>query len=911
MLHGRAKERAAIEGLLEQTRAGRGGCVVLHGEPGIGKTALLEYAAAQAAGMRVLRTAGVEPETDLGFATLHRLLLPVLDRVEQLPEPQARGLGVVFGQADGPPPDRFLVALATLSLLSDVAGDQPVLCLVDDAHWADAPSLDTLAFVARRLDAEPVAVAFAARADEGRHLDTSGLLDLPLAGLDRDAARALLVAHGGERLSAADQDELLRTASGNPLAIRELPAAFRGAVPGEPLPLAAGLRWAFLERARRRGSAAQQLLLLTAADGTGRLDTIRRAAAVLGGPAPAAVADLADDLADLVVVDGARLTFRHPLMRAAIYHDGSPTQLRAVHRALAAALLDDEQERDRRAWHLGKAAAGPDEEVAGELERSAERATRRAGPAAAAAALQRSAELSDSAARRAGRLVAAATAWWQGGHASRAAELLEDAERAGPLTGANRWDAAALRALMELRAGTPSEALALLRPVIADALRGDQHRAIPLLMLLGEAGFQTNAGEVWTELAALLEPLPLAGDDVEDVLARLFRAACRARAGKPLGLASGDLAAADRFTDPVALLWAGGMAWGVGDQEQGRSLRRKAVRRARALGAAGTLAWALEYLVTDELTRGRFATAEAFAEEGLRFAEETSQPNTACRHRGSLAVLAALRGHDDRARVYADEVLSEADQRHLAGATVAAYRALGLLDLAAGRYPEALDHFEAVERGSATHPGIKLMSVPELVEAAVRANQPARAADALQGLAGWADATNAPELTALVARCQALLATDGSAESHFRRALDRHAQTERPMEQARTALLYGQWLRRERRRSDARPHLRAALETFRRLGAATWAELARGELRATGETARRRDPSALATLTPQELRIVAAVSEGATNREVAAQLLLSPRTVDYHLRKVFQKAGVSSRAELIRLTLAEAGDDRP
>ncbi len=911
MLFGRAKERAAIEALLERARAGRGGGLVLHGEPGIGKSALLGYAAERAAGMRLLRTVGVEPECDLSHATLHRLLLPVLDWIDRLPEPQARALGVVFGQADGPVPDRFLVALATLSLLSEIAGERPVLCLVDDAHWADAPSVDALAFVARRLDAEPIALLLAARADQRRPVDVAGLVDLSLAGLDREAARALLAERGGDRLSAAEQDELLRATAGNPLAIRELPAAaWQGAGRGEPLPLAAGLRRAFLQRARQREPAAQRLLLLVAADGSGRRDTIQRAARLRLGSdlEPQAL----DELDDLITDDGFRLAFRHPLIRSAIYYGASPAERRAAHQALAAALDTEPAELDRRAWHLGQAADGPDEPAAEELERSAKRATQRAGPAAAAASLERAAELSTSDPRRARRLVAAATAWWQGGHPARATTLLQQAERIAPLAKRVRLDIVGLRALMELRAGTPSDALALLLPVLPDALGWrDRDQAIQLLILFGEASFHANATDAWNQITGFVERLPLDGDGPQDILFRVFQAACRVRAGADPGLAPGDLDALELLMDPAELGWAGGTAWGVGNRDLARRLHRKAVLRARTLGAAGTLAWALEYLVADELARGRFATAEAHAEEGHRFAVETGQPNTACRHQGWLAVLAALRGQEPQARQLAEEVLVEASKRHLPSATASAYRALGLLDLAAGRFAQAMELFEAMDRDSVTtHPGIVLSSVPELVEAAAGANQPGRAAEPLDRFASWAEATNSAELRALVAQCRALLASADAAETGFRLALQLHAQTDRPMERARTQLLYGQHMRHQRRRSDARPHLRAAMETFQRLGASVWADRAHHELRATGETTRRREPSTLATLTPQELRVVAAVSEGATNREVAAQLFLSPRTVDYHLRKVFQKAEISSRAELIRLALAERHDDK-
>jgi DNA-binding NarL/FixJ family response regulator len=872
-LYGRADELAAIDALLDGARDGHGGGLALRGEPGIGKTALLEYAAGRAGGMRVLRTVGVEPESDLAYATLHRLLLPVLDGIDKLPSPQAHALRVVFGQEGDAPPDRFLVALATLSLLSDVA---PLACLVDDAQWADGSSLNTLAFVARRLSGEPIAMVLA-----GRTVNVPDLTEVRLSGLDRAAGMALLNACG-----KAERDDLLRATGGNPLAIRELPAtAHRDVGAGSPVPLAARLRRAFLERARRRSLAAQRLLLLIAADGSAPVETVGSAAESLGWDPSAPGLD------DLITRDGGSLAFRHPLIRSAVYHGATPDERRAVHRALAEAHTGD-----RRAWHLGQAAEGADERVAAELERFAERATRRAGPAAAAAALERAAELSESETTRARRSVAAATAWWHGGDTSRAVALLEQAEHSGPAG----LEIIGLRALIELRTGSPADALALLLPVLGQAFQVDRRRAIELLMHLGEASFHANVGQAWFDLAPLLESMPLDGDDADTVLLRLVRGVFRGQAGGELGLAPGDLAAVEEWTDPVRLLWAGGIAWGLGDPDMRRRLCQRGVRRARALGAIGTLAWGLWYEARDELARGRYATAEACAEEGHRFALEAGQPNVACGFQGLLAVLAVHRGRLG-ARRLAERVLEEAGARALAGAFASARHALGLLELAAGRPVQALEQLERLRgAGDLAHPAYVMGVVPDLVEAAVRADRPGRATGPLDQFAEWAEATHAPSLRAVVARCRALLATDDAAEDQFRAALDLHERTDEPIERARTELLFGQFLRRQRRRADARPPLRAALETFTMLGASTWADLARAELRAAGESIQAQ-PGGLDGLTPQELRIVTAVSSGATNREVAAQLFLSPRTVDYHLRKVFQKTGVSSRTELVKL----------
>ena len=705
----------------------------------------------------------------------------------------------------------------------------------------------------------------------------------------------------------AERDELLRATAGNPLAIRELPASAGPPTrPGEPVPLAAGLRRAFLDRVRRRDPDVQRLLLLVAADGSGRVDTVRRAADLFGSTTdPLGAADLDD----LIATDGATVAFRHPLIRSAIYHDASGADRRAAHRALAAALEVGPAEDDRRAWHLGQATDRPDDAVADELERSAQRAARRAGPAAAAAALERSAALSESDGPRARRWVAAATAWWRGGHAAAAHALLDRAERVPALATADRLELTALRTLMDLRAGSPADALARLLPALPHVLTAPRRQAIELLMLFGEAGFHANASAAWEGVTALVDRLSPDTTDEADVLIRLFRGACRARLGQHHGLSDSDLAAIEGMTDPTRLAWAGGMAFGIGQRELARRLHRAAARAARTSGAAGTLAWVLQYVVDEELAVGRFATAEAYAEEGHRFAVESGQPSTACRHRGSLALLAALRGEEDRARRLADEVLRDASERGLHGTVASVYRTLGLLDLATGRAREALDHLESIGRDSvAVHPGLLLTSVPELVEAAVRAGRPDRASAQYARFTSWAEATASPDLLALAARCGALLSSGPDVEAGYVRALELHAGTESPFDRARTELLYGQHLRRERRRTGARSHLRATQDVFHRIGATVWADRAGEELRATGETTRQRDESGVTALTPQELRIATGVSQGSTNREIAAQLFLSPRTVDYHLRKIFTKVGVRSRTELARLLLADAGE---
>jgi DNA-binding CsgD family transcriptional regulator len=789
---------------------------------------------------------------------------------------------VVLGRTHSAVPDRFLVALATLTLLSDAARDTPLLCLVDDAHWADRPSLDALAFAARRLAAEPVALLIATRTGSG---PLAGLPELPLAGLDGAAAKELLAERGG------GDDLLLRTAAGNPLALRELPT---GPPTGEPLPLVDRLRDAFLDRLRDHPS--WQLLLIVAADGTGRRSVLCRAAGV---PESAL-----DDLGDTLVLDGATVDFRHPLVRSAVYHSASAAQRRAAHLALAAAL--EPAERDRRAWHLGQAASGPDPEVAAELEQAAERTLRRAGPATAATTFAKAAALTSPGADRARRLTAAASAAWQGGAAERAKAWLDEAELDAPRP-------AMLRALIELRTGDPADALRLLRPIVPEALAAGPATAIELLMLFGEASYHAADADAWRQATAAVERLPLdepaepaaPGELDEDrALLRLARAVSRVRAGTPAGLGEHDLATVERLADPGRLCWAGGMVWGIGDQARGRWLRRRAMERAVALGAVGTLAWVLQFVVLDELAAGRLLAAAAHADEGHRHAVETGQPNLGSWFLGTLATVAALRGRDAEAREFADQALTGTVGRNLVAAVALANRALGLLDLAAGRAEQAVAHLRPLV--GPAHPGLVLQNVPDFVEAAHRLDRPDLVVEPLARYTRWAEATGSPDLLALAARCAAL---GGAGEAAFRRALELHP-ADQPVELARTQLLYGEYLRRDRRRADARTQLRAALTAFTHLDATGWADRARDELRATGETTTEPTPDALSALTPQELRIATAVAEGSTNREIAAQLFLSTRTVDYHLRKVFQKTGITSRTELVRLTVPRSGAAR-
>jgi len=933
MLLGRSREQADITGLLDGARAGRGGALVLCGEPGIGKSALLEDAAGRAHGLRVLRAAGTASETMFAYATLHRLLLPFLDQISRLPAPQAGALCLAFGlepatgagaDAAPRPPDRFLVSLAALTLLSEAAAAMPVLCLVDDLHLADAPSAEVLAFTGRRLDTEPVALLLALRgADPPEQTRPEGdraavhLVGVPalhLAGLDPDSAAALVAQHHGLRLPPAAREKLVQATGGNPLALLALPDPAATGWPlalddqaGRPLPLARQLERAFLERVRRRPQEVQTALLLAAAEGSGRIRTIRAAAERLELDP-----DLLEtgELGELIGIDGATVTFRHPLVRSAVYHGAPPSARRGAHRALAEALaagdaVNDPAQADRQAWHRAWAADGPDEQVAEDLERSAERALGRSGHLPAAAALERSAALSATAASRARRLVAAASAAWLGGDAARAQVLLTRAERAGSADAEVQLELEALRGLIGLRAGVPADALAILLPAARAAARTDPHRAVRLLLQVGEAAFDSGSSEAFREIAGICATLPADLEPPDALLVRLHLAASPAGVSSPETLRD-DLAQVEVLDDPDLLRQAGGLVgWGLNDGETARRLRRKAAALARSRGAAGVLAMVLVDLTKDEVARGRYASAEAYAHEGRELAVESGQPVIACEHEANLAEIAALRGRASDARDLGRRVLTQAAQHRLAAAAIHAHRALAYLTLAAGPPEEALRHLEALLRlGPPGHRALGLFAIPDLVEAAVRARQPVEGIDqTVADLAAWVERTGSADAQALTARARALLQHGEQADRSYQQALGLHAATDRPLDRARTQLLYGEFLRRTRRRAAARPHLREALETFERLGAPLWAKRAGAELRATGETITRHQPDGLAQLTPQQLQIVRAVAQGITNRDVAAQLFLSPRTVDYHLRKIFRQLGITSRAELIRLAV--------
>jgi DNA-binding CsgD family transcriptional regulator len=548
--------------------------------------------------------------------------------------------------------------------------------------------------------------------------------------------------------------------------------------------------------------------------------------------------------------------------------------------------------------------------VAAELDDSAARTLRRSGYATASVALQRAAELSVSDGDRARRLVAAADAAWRGGHTARAASLLDTAERLGGLAPQAQLDLYQLRGSIETRTGSPEEGSKLLKTAAVEAAQLDPSLAVPLLAAACCATYHAGDRQGLSDLMAICASLPQPTEPSCALLLRMLSQAGQANAASASEPAAHSDLRPGELDDPVHLIYAGELADGFGHFELARRLQRRATARARALGAAGTLAWALENLTLEELSCGHLALAEAYAQEGRRLAAEAGYRNSACRHLAHLAMVAAVRGREEETASLAEQVLAEATARQLAREAATAHAALGLLALGAGRAREALDWLERIWSPGAVprHDGVATAMVPELVEAAVRAGEPERCRGPLDTYLAWASQSRSA--SALAARCLALLATGNEAESHFVAALRLHHDIQRPLDWARTTLLYGEFLRRGRRRLDARPHLRAAHEAFERLGLTAWAERASGELRASGEQARKRDPSTLNMLTPQETQIVQAVAKGGTNRDVAAQLFLSPHTVAYHLRNIFTKLEISSRSQLIQLAHASAAPRR-
>ena len=908
-LLGRANERDRVDRVLAAARQGLSGVLVLRGEPGIGKTALLDYAVSAAADLEVARVEAVESEMELGFAGLHQLLLPYLGDVAALPPPQRDALNSAFGLRDRGPPERFLVALATLTLLGHMASQRGLLCVVNDAQWLDRESAAVLAFVARRLHADAIAILFAVREPSDRPAGFADLPDIHLPGLPAPAARELLCARIGD-LDDEVGTRIVAQTRGNPLALIEVgqeltPAQLTGGEPlPELLPLGPQLEAGFLRQTRDLPAATQTLLLTAAAEPTGDPALLWRAGRDLGFTPDSAAPAQAGDL----VVLGAVVRFRHPLVRSAIYHSAAPIERRRIHKALAAA-TDPDQDPDRRAWHLSEAAAEPDEGVAAGLERAAHRAMIRGGWAASAAFLTRAAVLSPDPQTQARRLLAAARAESTAGDPGQAQVLL-DKSRDRP--GDPRHEGLAKRAQGEIyhALSQPAEAAAVLLEAAAQLAPLDVRLArSALLDALSSAAISgplalDDATDVDIAVAARGAALPAGavpglGDLLLDAHATLTLDGHREAA--PLVRTAVAALQHDRSESAEMLAWleAGCRAAAiVGDDVALRALASRMERQSRRQGAVSALAVALVYSGTSDLFAGSLDEAQARFTE--REAIEAARGSDC--HLGNLIVM-AWRGRERETRARAGAVAGAARTQGQGWKLAWVDYARCVLELSLGQYQEAM----------AAAPGAfednLLMSAfagADFVEAAVRGGGAAAARDALARMASRTPADGPPMTLGLLARSHALLAGDQDAEAFYTDALGYLALSPSSTHLARTHLLYGEWLRRRKRRAEAREHLRTARTQFEDMGAAGFAERARTELVATGENARKRSPETRNDLTPQETQIAALASRGATNPEIASKLFISPSTVDYHLRKVFQKLDVTSRRDLARVSLGKS-----
>ncbi|WP_141578728.1 LuxR family transcriptional regulator [Actinomadura sp. WMMA1423] len=902
MLYGRRTEQERIAALVAAARdRRRSGALVLRGEAGIGKSALLDGAAAllpqDGTGARVLRVVGIEAETGIAFAGLNQLLWPVRDRVDALPAPQASPLCIALGRespASGgtdPVQDRFTIGLAVLTLLADIADqDGPVLCLVDDAHWLDTATQETLLFAARRLGAEGVVMLFATR-DEA--FTGTGLPELVVGRLERDDAERVLA---DRRLSPSARERVLLESAGNPLALLEFAATGDEAPDGpHPLPVTDRVIASFQSRIGGLTDSARLMLLVAAAEGRGHMPSMLAAAGALG----VGLDDLAEaERARLVEVTGRTVAFRHPLIRAAAYQGAPAARRLTVHRALADAADDP----GCRARHRAAAALAPDEDVAADVAAAAGRARDRAAYGSAAALYRQAAELSPDPAARASRFGAAAAASLRAGRPDQAGDL---AARAAKLTADPAGHARLGRVLaaVEYERGDPRLAARMLVEHASRAAAADRPA-----MLRAAAGYAWTAGEAPAlhRAAALLpgeEALRglalLADGDHAQGLPLLAGVVAEARAGA-LGAAgsAGGLGQADDG-DGVE---AARLALILGDDEAALDLAAIEVARLRGQGLIGALPAALRTLAQAQLAAGLHTDAESTASEAVALARDTGLPDAEGRFGAVLARAAAIEGDEVRLRELAI-MAPVPDARPLAAAR-------GLLHLGLGRHDDALRGLDT-DRRPRRSGADDMLSAADLVEAAVRAGRPERARAAYEELSAWAETSKQPWALAVALRCEALL---DDAEEPFVQAVRLHDRSTRPFERARTELLYGEWLRRTRRRSDARAPLRSAAEIFERLRAAPWLDRALAELRATGEAGTASAPAApdlLDRLTSQELQVVRLAAEGTSSRDIAAQLFLSPRTVEYHLYKAYPKLGISSRKELSRLIPEPATSGAP
>ncbi|MFF7458499.1 AAA family ATPase [Kitasatospora sp. NPDC008115] len=901
---GRSRECAALDGLLDAVRAGESRVLVLHGEPGVGRTRLLEYATARARGFRVVRVTGVESETELPYAGLHQLCAPFLGRLGRLPAPQRDALATAFGLAAGPSPARFLVGIAVLGLLADAAEQEPLVCAVDDAQWLDEVSAHTLAFVARRLLGERIALVLAVR-EPAPDAGFAGLPRLAVGRLSDGDARALLDAVVPGRLDERVRNRIVAETQGNPLALLELP---HGLTPeelaggyGRPdaRPPAGRTEQAYLHRVRALPPGPRQLLLIAAAEPVGDVTLLTRAAALLGVEESAAACA---EAAGLVTI-GTRVRFRHPGVRSAAYRAASAEARQQVHRALADA-TDPDTDPDRRAWHLANATAGPHEQVAAELERSAGRAQARGGVAAAAAFLARSAELTSDPAARATRALAAAQAKYQAGGYDTARELL-DAASLGPLDERRLAQAELLRGRIVLAATSTGSALPMLvraadrlEPLDAGLAQQTYRDALDAALVVDRAPGGVRLRDV---ARAVLAAPPGPPPDRNDLLLRGLAAMTvdGFAAGAPMVLSALDALRSEEVSPAEGLGWfplAARMAFTVWDFDSSTVLSTRLVELARETGALSVLPSAILQLVSNRVLAGEMDRADALIAEARAIGEATGSHYLA--HYASL-VTEPWKGREAEVLQAVDAMARDADPGDAPGSGAWAKAVLynGL-----GRYEEAC---AAAEQGAENlqEIGLAIRAMVELVESAARSGRRARAAEAADRIAGMARASGTDWALGTSAMVRAQVNDGPAAEALYQEATERLGRTGVRITRARAHLLYGEWLRRENRRVDAREQLGTAHQALSRIGVKGFAERAWRELRATGTgpgttAAPRRGAEPRTALTAQEAQIARLAGGGMTNPEIGAQLFISPHTVEWHLRKVYTKLGVASRRQL-------------
>ncbi|WP_427892374.1 AAA family ATPase [Kribbella sp. GL6] len=939
-LRGRRQEIAALVALVGEAKAGRSQVLVLTGEAGVGKSVLLEALVAGADGCRVARTAGIESEMELAYAGLHQLCLPFLESLERLPEPQRDALGTAFGLRSGPTPDRFLIGLAVLNLLA--SGDQPVVCVVDDAQWLDLMSARILAFVARRLGAESVAMVFAVR--DGIAHEFGGLPELAIRGLDDADARALLESVLPGPIDPRVRDRIVAETRGNPLALLELPRAWTAAELADGRmtgTLAGRIEDAFARRLEALPTETRLLLLTAAAEPLGDPTLLWRAAEQLGlgtGAGGQVGAGGSGGDGEFGVVVGAaagavesgliefdqQIRFRHPLVRSAAYRTATPQQRLAVHRALAA-VTDPEADPDRRAWHRAQAAVTPDEDVAAELERSADRARARGGFFAAGIFLERAAALTIDPGRRADRVLAAAAAKRSAGALDSALDLLAGAA-AGPANPVREAEITRLRGQIAFDRGHAVEAARTLVEAARQLEPHDHDQARVAYLEAMSAAIWASGPETPGILTETATAAPTPHNGGGEGGQRTGEPALRAGggeggqgAGEPVLSGGGDVllqALAVRFTQGYTAaaaqlrealdqaregdaddgwLWlAGNRASGIvaidlWDLDTALELAARHDRVARDSGALVQLQWALNFRANVVSMTGDLTATAAYVDEERRLAKASGN-----RVLGIGAMqLAALRGDESAAQPLIDAMIREARAQEQGRMTAIATYTSALLNNGLGRYETARDAaLQVFEQDPVAYGAL---AVGELAEAASRTGDRKLVETTLTWLTDRVAAVPTDWSRGMHARAQALLTND---EAAYRASIDHLGRTALRLETARAELLYGEWLRREGRRQDAREHLRTAHEQLSAMGTVAFADRARHELLATGETVRKRTAETTNDLTSQEAQIAGLARDGLTNPEIAAQLFISPRTVEWHLRKTFSKLGITSRRQL-------------